>query len=76
MRVTYLTRINQLRKNANVSQKELADAIRISPRTYCDYENGRCKIPLSVLIDLARFYNVDLNYISGISNIKKDFPKA
>lgn len=76
MRVTYLTRITQLRIKNNVSQKNLADVLEISPRTYCDYEKGRCRIPLTVLIDLARFYDVDLNYITGISNIKKEFPQA
>ncbi len=74
MRVTYLTRISNLRRQRKVSQRDLAEALHIPPRTYCDYENGRCRIPLSVLIDLARFYDVDLNYISGISNIRKEFP--
>ena len=76
MRVTCKSRIFKLRTQKNLTQKKVADDIGIAPRTYSDYESGRCKIPLDVLISLARYYDVDLNYITGVSNIRKDYPRA
>ena len=74
MRPTCKSRLKKLREQHRLSQKGLADAIEISPRTYSDYERGTIRVPLETLIDLAKFYNVDLNYISGVSNIRKEFP--
>lgn len=76
MRATCATRICNLRKQRHVTQKYVSFILNIPPRTYSDYESGRCRIPLPVLIDLARFYDVDLNYITGVSNIRKEFPQA
>ena len=76
MRVTYRARIHKLRTQRNLTQRKVAGDLGIAPRTYSDYETGRCKIPLDMLISLARYYDVDLNYIAGISNIRKDYPHA
>ena len=74
MRPTCKSRLKKLRQQHKLSQKGLADAVEISPRTYSDYERGAIRVPLETLIVLARFYDVDLNYISGVSNIRKEFP--
>ena len=76
MRPTCKSRLKKLRQQHKLSQKGLADAVEISPRTYSDYETGRLRIPLESLITLARYYDVDLNYICGISNIRKEYPSA
>ena len=36
---------------------------------------AKVRIPLECLIELAKFYNVDMNYIAGVSNIKNVFSK-
>ena len=74
MRVTCKSRIHKLRTQRGLTQRKLAVDLNISPRTYSDYETGRCRVPLDILIRLARYYNVDLNYIAGISNIRKEYP--
>ena len=74
MRPTCKSRLKKLREQHRLSQKGLADAIEISPRTYPDYESGTIRVHLQTLIVLAKFYDVDLNYISGVSNIRKEFP--
>ncbi|OJG56055.1 bacteriophage CI repressor protein [Enterococcus haemoperoxidus] len=43
-------------------------------RTYADYEYGKTRIPLESMIKLAKFYNVDMNYICGVSDVKVHFP--
>ena len=74
MRVTCTSRLKKLREQNHLSQRGLAIAVEIAPRTYSEYETGSSRIPLDVLISLAKYYDVDLNYIAGVSNIRKEFP--
>lgn len=55
-------RIKGLREEKNLSQKEIAQILGISQRTYSYYETNR-DIPISVLIKLANFYNVTTDYL-------------
>ena len=44
--------------------------IGVAQTTYSDYENGRVRMPVNHIVKLARFYDVDLNFITGASNIR------
>jgi len=70
----YSERIRQLREDYNKTQTEIADILKIGQRTYCDYELGKTRIPVDSLIVLADFYNVNMDYICGVSDLKKPFP--
>ena len=59
-------RIKDLREDKDLSQKELAEKIGLYTTTYARYERGEQEVPLYVAIDLARFYNVSLDYIAGL----------
>ena len=71
----YTERIKALREDKDLNQTAVAKAIHVAQTTYSVYEKGKVRIPIESLIELAKFYNVDINYISGVSNIKKEFPK-
>ena len=49
--------------------------LNIGQRTYADYELGKTRIPVDSLIILAKFYNVDMNYICGLTKVKRAFPR-
>lgn len=68
-------RIRSLREDSDKNQTEIARVLNVGQRTYSDYETGKIRIPLESVILLARYYNVDMNYICGVSNIKNPFPK-
>ena len=70
----YAERIRNLREDSDLNQTTVAKAIHVAQTTYSDYENGRVRIPINHIVELARFYNVDLNYITGASNIREPFP--
>lgn len=70
-----IERIRALREDSDLNQTTVAKAIHVAQTTYSDYEKGKVRIPLECLIELARFYNVDMNYIAGVSDIKNEFPK-
>lgn len=67
-------RIRALREDNDYTQSQIAQLLHVGQRTYADYELGKTRIPVDSLIILAKFYNVDMNYISDISNIKNIFP--
>ena len=73
--MTHLERIRALREDNDYNQTTVAKAIHVAQTTYSDYEKGKVRIPLECVIDLAKFYDVDMNYITGVSDIKKEFPK-
>ena len=61
-------RIRDLREDKDLTQTQLAKEINVSQRTYSYYENGERTIPPEVLIALAKFYNVSVDYILEISD--------
>ena len=71
----YEHRLRALREDRDLSQKQLADLLKVHQTTYSDYEKGKVRIPIECLMELAKFYNVDMNYITGASNIKSEYPK-
>lgn len=75
MSIGWQNRIRALREDHDYTQTQIAEILHIGQRTYADYELGKTRIPVDSLIALARFYDVDMNYISGISDIKKPFPE-
>ena len=70
----YSKRIRELREDRDLTQKEIADLLKVGQRTYCDYELGKTRIPVDSLIVLARLYNVSMDYICGVSDMKNKFP--
>ena len=73
--MTYPERIRSLREDADKTQSQIASLLQVGQRTYCDYELGKTRIPVDSLILLAKLYNVSMDYISGISNERREFPK-
>ena len=71
----YGERIKALREDKDLNQSQIAELLHVAQTTYSDYEKGKVRIPVECLIKLARYYDVDLNYITGISNTKHPFPK-
>ena len=71
----YVDRISELREDHDYKQKEIADVINVAQTIYSDYERGIVRIPVEYLIRLAEFYNVDMNYLCGVSNVKRPFPR-
>ena len=71
----YNERIREIREDDFVTQQKVADLLHIGQRTYADYESGKTRIPVDSLLILAEFYNVSMDYITGASNNKSEYPK-
>lgn len=69
-------RIKDLREDKDMKQKEISDMLNIGLSTYQRYEQGKLKIYLETVQELAEFYNVSIDYIAGRTNDKKGFNKS
>ena len=56
-------RIRDLREDRDLKQQQLADYLNCSQQVYSNYELGQRDIPTDVLIKLADFYAVSVDYI-------------
>lgn len=56
-------RIRDLREDADLTQRAVREAINVPQRTYAYYESGQRMIPPRVLIALADFYRVSIDYL-------------
>ena len=56
-------RIKDLREDADLTQREIGEIINVPQRTYSYYENGGRMIPPHVLVALADYYNVSIDYL-------------
>ena len=68
-------RLRDLREDRDLTQKKLAEYLHIGQNTYSQYETGQRQIPIDVLVKLATFYNTSTDYILGLTNYQKPYPK-
>lgn len=68
-------RLRDLREDADLSQKQLAAQLGMSQTGYSKYETGENDISTQILLKLADFYNVSVDYLLGRTNVKKPYPK-
>ena len=64
-------RIRDLREDKDLTQTQMAKMLGMSQTGYSKYETGENDIPTSILIKLARFYDVSIDYLLGESNSPK-----
>lgn len=74
--MNWQSRIRSLREDNDYTQIQIAKILNVGQRTYADYELGKTRIPVDSLVQLAKYYDVDMNYITGVSNNKKPFPRS
>lgn len=64
-------RLRDLREDHDYKQRELAAFLNCSQQVYSNYELGQRDIPTEVLIKLADFYQVSIDYILCTTNNPK-----
>lgn len=69
----YYQRLKDLRNDKDLNQSQIAKILGTSQKQYSRWETGEYQIPLDDLIILAKFYNVSIDYIVGLTNNKKKF---
>ena len=67
--------IRSLRIDNGYTQKQIAEHLNVKQNTYSQYEIGVLNYPVDVLIKLADFYGVSVDYLLGRTDMKTPYPK-
>lgn len=62
----YGDKIKKIRLELNLTQKEVADALDVTPGYICNVENNRAAMSLRVLIYFAKISGITLDELVGI----------
>ena len=65
----YYPRLRELRIRAGLNQMDLADVLGMQQNQYSRYERGERELPMHLFVELAKYYNVSLDYMAGLSDI-------
>lgn len=60
-----------MREDADRTQADIADLLGISQQHYSMYERGDRELPMHHFITLAKYYNVSLDYLAGLTDKPK-----
>lgn len=64
-------RLKKLRKEAHLTQKDVADHFNTSPQSYAQWEKGQRSPSKESLEKLANFFNVSVSYLIGETDSKE-----
>lgn len=70
-----MNRLKDLREDKDILQKDIAKLLNTTQTNYSKYELEKIEIPNKVLIQLAYFYNTSIDYLLGITNEIKPYPR-
>lgn len=68
-------RIRNLRIDRDLTQQEIAEVLHIKQNTYSQYETGTLNYPLEVVAALAQFYGTSVDYLLGLTDEQRPYPR-
>ena len=70
-----MLRIKDLREDKDMLQKDVAELLNISQTSYSKYELGKINIPINTLKKLALIFDTSIDYLLGLTNERKPYPR-
>lgn len=70
-----MRRLRDLREDKDLTQGDMAKILGVTQTTYSRYENDVLEPSIGILKDLALFYNTSIDYLIGLTNEKKPYPR-
>lgn len=70
-----LRRLKDLREDGDLLQKDIAEILGVAQTTYSNYEIGERSIPIPALVKLADYYHTSVDYLLGLTPVRKPYPK-
>ncbi len=62
----YSQRLRDIREDNDLTQTDVANVLKTTYQYYSTYENGKREMPFSRAIELAKYYNISLDYLAGL----------
>ena len=61
-------RIKEFRTDEGLTQIELAAKLNVTNSSVCDWERGRVEPSLEMLVAIAKFFEVSVDYLLGLED--------
>lgn len=71
-----MLRIKDMREDKGLLQKDIALILNTTQTNYSKYELGKINIPIDTLKKLALIFNTSIDYLLGLTNEIKPYPRA
>lgn len=67
-------RLKEIREDKQLSQSEVAKLLNVKQNTYSQYETGKRQISIAMLVQLAEFYDVSVDYLLELTDVEDKYP--
>lgn len=67
--------LRAMREDHDWNQTELAQKLDMSQTGYSKYETGENDIPTAILIQLAEIYQTSVDYLLGLTDERRPYPR-
>ena len=64
--IKYYQRLRDIREDQRKTQDEIAEYLETTRQQYSRWENGSYQTPIEIYKKLARYYNLSIDYLSGL----------
>ncbi len=71
-----IERLKEIREDKDLKQEDIAQILKISQVQYSRYETGIRVIPIYHLAKLAQYYDTSIDYLIGLTDERKPYPKS
>lgn len=74
--MTMYLRIRDLREDADLTQKQIAELLNTNQSNYSKTERGLKALSLEEAVKLAQFYKTSVDYLLGLTDQREPYPKS
>ena len=67
----FYQRLRDMREDHDMTQNDIAKILKTTQPQYTRYETGERELPMHHFMTLAQYYNVSLDYLSGLIDTPK-----
>ncbi len=67
----FYQRLRDLREDAEKTQNDIAEILSTTRQQYARWETGKQELPMHHFITLAKYYNISLDYLAGLTDTPK-----
>nr|WP_319487598.1 helix-turn-helix transcriptional regulator [uncultured Caproiciproducens sp.] len=67
-------KIRDMREDHDITQQQIAEYLMCDQSLYSKYEREEREIPLHLIVRLAQYYHVSVDYLAGLTNVKTPNP--
>ncbi len=71
----YNERMQFIRDSKNITQKEIASMLGIKQQQYARYEKVINLMPITYIKDICKILDISADYLLGLTETKKNYPK-